>query len=89
MHEVGGTSLAEVLDLMLHKPGKWEPAAHHMLDVTVRRLGPLLVGVFGAMHTSEMLYGGIIQGLSREITLRAVSTLGILLDAIGRERRRT
>jgi hypothetical protein len=62
MHEVGGTSLAEVLDLMLRKPGKWEPAAHHMLDITVRRFGPLLVGVFGAMHTSEMRYGGDYPG---------------------------
>ena len=85
-HEVGGTSLAEVLDLMLRKPGKWEPAAHHMLDLTVRRLGPLLVGVFGAMHTGEMRYWEDYPVLSREIALRAVSTLGILLDTIGRRK---
>ena len=34
VHSIG---LGEVLDLMLQKPGKWEYAAQHMLDLTVRR----------------------------------------------------
>ena len=47
---------------MLRKPGKWEPAAQHMLDLTVRRLSPLLLGVFGAMHTDDDATLGGLSG---------------------------
>jgi hypothetical protein len=78
--------LGEVLDLMLRKPGKWGPAAQHILDLTVCRLSSLLLGVFGAMHTGDMQQWDEYPPRSREIALRAVSTLGILLDAIGRRK---
>jgi hypothetical protein len=71
---------------MLRKPGKWQQAAHHMLDLTLRRLGPLLMGVFGAMYTGDMQRWDEYPARSRETALRAVSTLGILLDAIGRRK---
>jgi hypothetical protein len=78
-----GISLGEVLDLMLHKPGKWDRAAQHMLDLTVHRLSPLLLGVFGALHTGDMQHWDDYPARSREIALRVVSTLGILLSAFG------
>jgi hypothetical protein len=80
------TGLGEVLDLMLRKTGKWELIAHRMLDLTVLRLGSLLLGVFGAMHTNDSQRWGKYPTRSREIALRAVSTLGILLNAIDREK---
>jgi hypothetical protein len=52
-NKVQGVGLGEVLDLMLRKPGKYEPAARHMLDLTMRRLGPLLLGIFGAIRSGE------------------------------------
>jgi hypothetical protein len=85
-HEVQGVGLSQVLDLMLRKPGKCEPTARHMLDLTVSRLGPLLLGFFGVMHTNDVQRRDDYPARSREIALMAVSTLGILLDAIGRRK---
>jgi hypothetical protein len=70
--------------------GKWELAARRLLNLLIRRVGPLLIGVFGAKH----LYGPRnAQGkhepsfdyprASREAALQAVAVLGILLDALG------
>lgn len=77
-----GVGLSEVLDLMLRKPDKWESAAQRMLDLTLRRLGPLLVGLFGAMSMSDKKRWNDYPGRSRETALRAVSVLGILLDTL-------
>ena len=88
--EIAGPGLGEVLVLMLRMEGKWEAAARGMLDLLIRRLETLLVGIFGAQHA----YGprqsqGKHESLfdfprpSREAALRAVSLFGILLDALG------
>ncbi|TAJ76309.1 hypothetical protein EPO44_21535 [bacterium] len=80
---VQGIGLGHVLDLMLRKQGKWEPVAHHMLDLTMRRLSPLLLGVFGARHRTDL--SDWIEP-SLKTALRAMNTLGILLYAIGRRK---
>lgn len=85
-NKICSIDLSEVLDLMLRKPGKWEPTAQHMLDLAVRRLGPLLLGVFGVVHANDFQRWDDYPIQSRETALRAVSTLGILLDAIGRKK---
>jgi hypothetical protein len=85
-NKVRGVGLGEVLNLMLRKPGKWEHTARLMLDLAVRRLGPLLLGVWGAMHAGHPQRWDNYPVQSRETALRAVSTLGILLDAIGRRK---
>jgi len=88
--EIAGPGLAEVLALMLRTEGKWWSTALQMLDLFIRRVNPLLIGVFGAQHA----YGprramGHHEPLfdyprgSREIALRAVAVFGILLDALG------
>ncbi len=81
-----GIGLGEVLYLMLRKPGKWQHIAQRMLDLTVRRLGPLLQGVFGATHTDDNEHRRNYPPRSLETALRAVTTTGILLDAIGRRK---
>ncbi len=87
-HEVVGPDLGEVLALMLRTEGKWKPAASRMLDLLIRRVGPLLIGVFGAKHAyvprhaqgeREPFFNYVRE--SRESALRAVAILGILLDA--------
>ncbi|HID28483.1 MAG TPA: hypothetical protein EYP19_00580 [Desulfobacterales bacterium] len=88
--EIVGPGLAEVLALMLRMEGKWEPAARGMLDLLIRRVAPLLVGVFGAQHAYGPRHS---QGRhepffdyprsSRETSLRAVAVFGILLDSLG------
>lgn len=88
--EIVGPGLAEVLALMLRMEGKWEPAARHMLELLIRRVGPLLIGVFGAKYAYGPRHS---QGRhepffdyprsSRETSLRAVAVFGILLDALG------
>lgn len=86
---VAGPSFGEVLALMLRTEGKWEPAARRMLNLLIHRVGPMLIGLFGAKHG----YGprrahGIHQPFhdyprrTKEIALRAVATLGILLNAL-------
>jgi hypothetical protein len=87
--EIAGPGLAEVLALMLRTEGKWWSTIQQMLDLLIRRVSPLLIGVFGAQHA----YGprqamGHYEPLfdypreSREIALRAVAVFGILLDAL-------
>jgi hypothetical protein len=83
-----GPGLGEVLALMLRMEGKWGPVARTMLDLLIRRVGPLLVGLFGAQHAygprqargKEEPIFDYPRG-SRESALRAVALLGILLDA--------
>ncbi len=81
-----GIGLRQVLDLMLCKPGKWETTAERMLDLTLHRLNPLLLGVFGAMHTADLQRWKPYTAPMRETALRAVSVLGILLDALSRRK---
>jgi hypothetical protein len=91
--EIVGPGLGEVLALMLRMEGKWEPAARRMLNLLIRRIAPLLIGVFGAKHAYGPRHA---QGkhepsfdyprASREAALRTVAVLGILLDALGSEK---
>jgi hypothetical protein len=88
--EVIGPGLGEVLALMLRMDGKWEPAAKRMLDLLIRRVAPLLIGIFGAKHAfgprhAEEKHEPLFDypRASRETALRAVAVFGILLDALG------
>jgi hypothetical protein len=70
--------------------GKWEPAASGMLELLIRRVWPLLIGVFGAKHSYGPRHAQAkhesffdYRRESRETALRAVAVLGILLDALG------
>jgi hypothetical protein len=81
-----GPTLRQVLDVMLHSPGKWEQAAENLLHLTIQRIGPLLVGVAAAFHSKEKERIGKVKPLARVAALRAVALLGILLDALGREK---
>lgn len=87
--EVVGPGMGEVLALMLRMEGKWEQAAKRMLDLLIRRVAPLLIGVFGAKRQ----YGprraqGKQEPLSdypresRAAALRTIAVLGIVLDAL-------
>ena len=84
-NKVNGVGLGEVLALMLPTPGKRE-LAQSMLDLTVHRLGPLLIGVVGAMCIDDARRWDKYPPQSRKTALRAVSTLGILLDAVDRRK---
>jgi len=84
-----GPGLGDVLALMLRMEGKWEPAAINMLSLLIRRVGSLLIGLFGAKHTfGPRLSQGKHEPFfdyprpSREVALRTVAVLGVLLDAL-------
>lgn len=81
-----GPALRHVLDMMLRSPGKWQQAAENLLHLTIQRIGPLLVGVAAALHSGEKEQIGKFKPPAREAALRAVALLGILLDALGREK---
>ena len=81
-----GPALRQVLDMMLRSPGKWEQAADNLLQLTIQRIGPLLVGVAAAFHSAEKEQIEKFKPPAREAALRAVALLGILLDALGREK---
>lgn len=87
--ETAGPGLGDVLALMLRTEGKWKRTAEQMLDLLVRRVGPLLMGVFGAQHAyGPRRAAGHHEPLfnyprpSREAALRMVAVFGILLDAL-------
>jgi len=85
-HEVNGPGLADVLAVMLRTEGRWEPAATRMLDLILRRVGPLLVGVVGALRSGDSKRWEDYPPSCRETALRAVAVLGVLLDALGRQK---
>ncbi|MDD5502834.1 MAG: hypothetical protein PHH26_05155 [Candidatus Thermoplasmatota archaeon] len=91
-HEVEGVGLGSVLDVMLRAPGKWEPEAQHILDLLLRRVGPVLLGLGGALrcYVKSNLKNTLndYRHPSQETFLRAVSVLGILLDAFGKRKER-
>jgi hypothetical protein len=84
-----GPGLGDVLAFMLRMEGKWQPAAMNMLSLLIRRVGSLLMGLFGAKHAFGPRHS---QGKhepffdyprsSREVALRTVAVLGVLLDAL-------
>lgn len=79
-----GPALRQVLDMMLRSPGRWQEAAENLLDLTVRRIGPLFTSVSGALQARKIEE---YSRHARETALRAVAVLGILLDTLGRERK--
>ena len=81
-----GPALRTVLDMMFRSPGKWQEATQNLLDLTVRRIGPLLVGVTAAFRSGEKERIEKFKLPAREAALRAVALLGILLDAHGRKK---
>jgi len=81
-----GPGLRQVLDMMLRSPGKWEQVADNLLQLTIQRIGPLLVGVAAAFHSGEKAQIEKFKPPAREAALRAVALLGILLAALGREK---
>jgi len=91
-HEVEGIGLGSVLDVMLRAPGKWELEAQHILDLLLRRVGPVLIGLGGALRSyiksSSKNALNDYRYPSQETFLRAVSVLGILLDAFGKRKER-
>ena len=81
-HEVPGVHLGDVLSWMLCTEGKWEPAARRILDLTLRRVGPLLIGAFGAKHCRDGERWNDYPVASREVVLEAVAVLGIVLETL-------
>jgi CRISPR-associated protein (Cas_Csd1) len=84
--KLAGPSLRHVLDMMLRSPGKWEHAAENLLQLTIQRIGPLLVGIAAAFHSDKNEQIEKFKPYAREAALRAVALLGILLDALGRKK---
>lgn len=86
---VVGPGLGDVLALMLRMEGKWKPVARQMLDLLIRCVGPMLIGLWGAKHAYGPRHAkGKHEPFfdyprpTREIALQAVSVVGILLDAL-------
>lgn len=82
---VVGPGLSEVLSLMLRIEGKWEQAAHRMFGLLLQRVTPLMVGAFSASRAFSGRKGEPLDDYpreSRQVALRAVGVLGILLDAL-------
>ncbi|PXF56645.1 MAG: hypothetical protein C4B58_12750 [Deltaproteobacteria bacterium] len=84
--KLDGPALRQVLDMMLRSPGKCEEAVKNLLRLTIQRIGPLLVGVVAAFHSGDKERIEKFKPVAREAALRAVALLGILLDALGREK---
>jgi len=85
-YKVQGVSLGDVLAMMLRRTGKWQTAALHMLDLGMRRFGPLLLGIFGIPDPAKTDYWKPYPSEARTAALQSSSLVGILLDALGRNR---
>jgi len=86
VREVKGIAFSEVLDFMFRKEGKWNEVSKKMLILTIYNYAPLLVGVFGAKNSCD---NGKFQKYLpqfRKDALRAVSLLGLILDANNRKK---
>lgn len=79
-----GPALRQVLDFMIRSPGKWETAGENLLNLTIQRVGSLLVDIAATFHAEEEKRIDKFKQPMREAALRAVSLLGILLHAFGR-----
>ena len=84
--DVRGVSFGEVLDFMLRKEGRWNDACQKMLNLTLQDYEPLLVGLFGAKHSCVQERFQKYSSGSRKDALRAISLLGLLLDANNRSK---
>lgn len=86
---VNGPELREVLNVMLRAPHTWETAVERLLDMTRQRIGPLLAGVGAVLNLPPKERKKRWKDFppeSRKSALRAVALLGILLDALGRDK---
>ncbi len=84
--DVRGVSFGEVLDFMLRKEGRWKDTCQKMLDLALQDYEPLLVGLFGAKHSCDQERFQKYSSGSRKDALRAISLLGLLLDANNRSK---
>lgn len=79
-----GAEFGQVLTVMLRGSG-WQDTAESMLGLLNRRTWPLMLGLFGAVHRSrpgeDHRHGYRPDSCLR--ATKAVSTAGILLDALG------
>jgi hypothetical protein len=85
-NKLEGPALRQVLDVMLRSAGTCEEGARDLLHLTVQRIGPLMVGVAAASHSGEKGQIDKFELPARKAALRAVALLGILLDALDREK---
>ncbi len=81
-----GPALCQVLDLMLKKTGKWKGAATNLLELSIHRTGPLLVGLAAALNSRDIERMEKYKSFSRLVAIRSVALLGILLDAFDRKK---
>jgi hypothetical protein len=87
--EIIAPGLGEVLSVMLRTEGKWEISTRNILNLLIRRVSPLIIGLFGAKHSygfrksigqHEPYYDYPRE--SRETALQAVAIIGILLNSL-------
>jgi hypothetical protein len=81
-----GPSLRQVLDVMFLTPGKWQQETNNLLNLTINRVGQLLVGVAAAFNSRDREKLNKFQSDGREAALRGVALLGILLAALDRKK---
>jgi hypothetical protein len=78
-----GPGLGDVLTLMLQKD---KDTANQMLDLLIRRVSPLLLGVFAAKHAfvknKQEKPRESYHRSARETALRAIAVLGILFNTL-------
>jgi hypothetical protein len=84
--DVKGISFGKVLDFMLRKEGKWVDAMQKFLMLILQAYEPLLIGLFGAKLSSEKERFRAYSANSRKDALRAISLLGLLLNANNRNK---
>jgi len=86
-HKLEGCKLSEVYEIFFGRERAREAAAS-LLEKTIQRIGPLLLGIGQAIHKNWMDKDEQkkLAVEARRMTLRAVSVIGILLYELGRRK---
>lgn len=85
-NKVGGVNLVEVLDVFLRLKGKDRSAARRLLGLTTRRTGWGILGFEAALRTGRRKELRRFSAARRTDLCRVVGLLGILLDALDRNK---
>lgn len=82
--EFKSVTFGEVLDFMFRVEGKWEDVSRKILSLVLYNYIPLLTGIFGAKHSGKKDRFQKYSPQFRKDALRAISILGLTLDANNR-----
>jgi len=79
---VAGPSLGSIIDLLIHEPKKYESIARDLIRRSLIQVGPLLMGLIGAIRKDKKEHDEQYPVKNRYQALTACSMIGLALHAL-------